>query len=142
MSRENQLEAIRTIRDSFPLKVYERLVDIILETPELSHGPKPTHEQNIIEFNAILSIVGKICEVEPGDIISKTRVRGVVDAKSIVMWHAKPIFKTLEAVALQFNGMNHTGVIYHKNRYMDLYEVDAEFRERAKMVNKIIYTKK
>lgn len=89
----------------------------------------PTHKTDPeILLTTIFSVV-KMTGVSKDKMVSKSKKREVVEARSIAMYLlCKTTGLSLQAIGNEFGGRDHSTVIHARNRVVDWLDTDKNFR--------------
>lgn len=141
MGQRQLLQMLKKYKSEIPRYVYHEFWAALNEPDYAFEGPFEIFSTATTDrFKALGSIVASQMRVTVEQIRARTRKDRVVDAKTILIHEVllTNIFPSMRSLALMFSGFTHADIIYHKKRYQNLYEVDKEFRAKAKDISQLI----
>ncbi len=104
-------------------------IDLELAKRVLKNFVKASFKELSIED--IQTMVCKFYNVAYDDLLSKRRIREIVQARQITMYLAKKFTRSsLKAIGAHFSGKDHTTVIHSCQTVQNMIETDAAYRER------------
>ncbi|MDA3080118.1 MULTISPECIES: chromosomal replication initiator protein DnaA [unclassified Campylobacter] len=124
---------------------YSRLIraEISLEIVKNFVQDKIKEKMDQVSLDSILNIISKELNIKPSDIKSKTRTKGIVDARRIGIYLAKTLTSNSTAQIAKFFGLNdHSAVSHNIKKINELIESDDEIRLQVEELKNKIQRKK
>lgn len=104
---------------------------------------KPTQAAARLRFNTtdkdrIVTAVCTAFEIEHSELVGKSRVTQLCDARTIAFYLLKTVAgMSYKAIGRMF-GRDHSTIIYNMHKYEDLNEVDVNFQRRVYKVTSLL----
>ncbi|MBR0071880.1 MAG: chromosomal replication initiator protein DnaA, partial [Campylobacter sp.] len=124
---------------------YSRLIraEISLEIVKNFVQDKIKEKMDQVSLDSILNIISKELNIKPSDIKSKTRTKGIVDARRIGIYLAKTLTSNSTAQIAKFFGLNdHSAVSHNIKKINELIDNDDEIRLQVEELKNKIQRKK
>lgn len=95
-----------------------------------------------IEGEAFIKVMGVVCielELNPSDLIGKTRDRTVMEGRHLVFYLlTKHTQLTLKSIGRSMGGRDHTTVIHGRHSIMDRIDTEPEFKQLVESIEQKI----
>jgi chromosomal replication initiation ATPase DnaA len=89
-----------------------------------------------MQIQVIIEEACKVFDVDPSDVVKRTRAQKVVNARHFVAWFlVNKLGMTLTSVGKDvLGGRDHTTVINSIRKFSNLYETEDLFKDRANLI--------
>ena len=102
-------------------------------------SPRQNETIDTIEIQKIFKLVSKHFNISPGNIFRRVRNPNVIEARRFGV--AICTYLTLKPQTISDAiGFDRTNIIYHRNKFDGIYEVDIKYREKYERVKDAVLT--